>query len=170
MCRIHRSNLARKSDPVVVFSKALVFALCFGDSAFALTTNRFVSEKRSEGSFRLFAETNAASIFVDPNDWPGVARVAQDLQKDIGLVSKTTPALAHEPAGLGENAILVGTIGRSAIIDQLVSERKIDVTDIAGKWEASLIQVVSQPLPGVESARTSFRSSSVPARHTSGIR
>jgi hypothetical protein len=152
MCRIHRSNLARKSDPVVVFSKALVFALCFGDSAFALTTNRFVSEKRSEGSFRLFAETNAASIFVDPNDWPGVARVAQDLQKDIGLVSKTTPALAHEPAGLGENAILVGTIGRSAIIDQLVSERKIDVTDIAGKWEASLIQVVSQPLPGVERA------------------
>jgi hypothetical protein len=152
MCPNHRSNLARKIDPVVAVSNALVLALCFGSSAFALTTNCFVSEKRSEGSFCLFAETNAASIFVDRNDWPGVARVAKDLQKDIGLVSTIAPAIAHEPARLGRNAILVGTIGRSAVIDQLVRDRKIDVTDIAGKWEASLIQVVSQPLPGVERA------------------
>ena len=38
------------------------------------------------------------------------------------------------------------------MIDQLVRERKIDVSDIPGKWEASLIQVVQHPLPGVESA------------------
>jgi hypothetical protein len=135
-----------------LFLNALVLAPCFGSSAFALTTNCFVSEKRSEGSFCLFAETNAASILVDTNDWPGVARVAEDLQKDIGLVSTIAPALGHEPARLGQNAILVGTLGRSAVIDQLVRERKIDVTDIAGKWETSLIQVVSQPLPGVECA------------------
>jgi hypothetical protein len=137
---------------VAAVSKALILALCFGNSAFALTTNCFVSEKRSVGSFCLFAETNGASLYVDKEDWPGVGRVAEDLQKDIGLVSSIVPALVQEPAGLGQNAILVGTLGRSAIIDQLVRERKIDVADVAGKWEASLIQVVSQPLPGVERA------------------
>ena len=137
---------------IVTFAKVLVFALCFGNSAFALTTNSFVSEGRSDGAFCLFAGGEAASIFVDTNDWPGVLRVATDLQTDIRRVSRVAPALTHQLAHLGQNAILVGTIGRSAVIDQLVRDRKIDVADIAGKWEASAIQVLSRPLPGVESA------------------
>ena len=132
--------------------QALVLLLGSSTSAWALSSNSFVSEEHSDGSFCLFEKGNAASIFVDTNDWPGVLRVATDLQKDIGRVSQAGPALTHELAHLGQNVILVGTIGHSAVIDQLVRERKIDVAGIAGKWEASLIQVVSQPLPGVESA------------------
>src|ERR1035438_2894995 len=130
----------------------LALALFFGNGALALTTNTFVSEQSTEGGFCLFDKGEAASIFVDTNDWPGVVRVAKDLQRDIGRVSQIEPALTHQLAGLGQRAILVGTIGRSAVIDQLVRERKLDVSDTAGKWEASLIQVVSQPLPGVDSA------------------
>src|SRR4029078_12183131 len=48
--------------------------------------------------------------------------------------------------------ILIGTIGRSAIIDQLATAKKIDTSSIAGKWESYLIQVVADPLPGVSSA------------------
>src|SRR4029078_1043520 len=48
--------------------------------------------------------------------------------------------------------ILIGTIGRSAIIDQLATAKKIDTSSIAGKWESYLIQVVADPLPGISSA------------------
>ena len=50
------------------------------------------------------------------------------------------------------NVILIGTIGSSSIIDQLIRNKKIDVDTIRGKWESNLIQVVSNPLPGIASA------------------
>jgi hypothetical protein len=152
MCPRNPSSPAREIDPIVALSKVLVLTLCFGHRAFALTTDSFVSEQHNDGSFCLFAQTNAASIFVDAGDWPGVVRAATDLQTDFSRVSRTARALTHSSAHLGRSPILVGTIGRSAVIDQLVRARKIDVADVTGKWEASLIQVVSRPLPGVESA------------------
>ena len=48
--------------------------------------------------------------------------------------------------------MLVGTIGKSPLIDNLVAAAKLDVTAIAGKWETSLQQVVQNPLPGVRRA------------------
>jgi hypothetical protein len=48
--------------------------------------------------------------------------------------------------------VLVGTIGRSPLVDGLVSAGKLDVTGIAGKWETSLEQVVANPLAGVRRA------------------
>jgi hypothetical protein len=120
--------------------------------AHALTTNSFVSAKRSSDSFTLFARGKAADIIVDANDWPGVVRVATDLQTDINRVSGIMPTLTHKADQLGKTAIIVGTIGKSAAIERLAREKKIDVGDIAGKWEASLVQVVKHPFPGVESA------------------
>lgn len=131
--------------------RILLLAFCFAHSAPALTTNVFVNEQPGEG-FCLFAKGEAATLFVDTNDWPGVVRVAHDLQADIRRVSQIEAPLTHEPKGLGRNAILIGTLGHSPVIDQLVRERKIDVAEIAGKWEASLVQVVSHPLPGIDAA------------------
>jgi hypothetical protein len=53
---------------------------------------------------------------------------------------------------LSGDVVLIGTIGKSEIIDRLIRERKIDVSQIEGKWESTLIQVVSHPLPGVARA------------------
>ena len=48
--------------------------------------------------------------------------------------------------------VIAGTLGKSPIIDKLVSEGKISTKDIAGKWETFVIQVVKKPLPGVREA------------------
>lgn len=48
--------------------------------------------------------------------------------------------------------ILVGTVGKSAVIDQLVKQRKIDVSGIKGKWEAFQTQIVKNPIAGVSEA------------------
>lgn len=51
-----------------------------------------------------------------------------------------------------DTVIIVGTIGHSTLIDQLVKAKKIDVSKIKGKWESFVSQVVKNPLPGVPKA------------------
>ena len=94
----------------------------------------------------------AAPLWVDAGDFPGVLRAANDLQKDVARVTGQTPVVSHAPDGPGANAIIIGTIGKSAMIDKLIRDHRIDVTAINGKWESYLIQVVRDPLPGVAGA------------------
>jgi hypothetical protein len=145
-------NVARRTWPWLTWWRAVALALGCTGGAFALTTNSFVSEQPLEGSFCLFGRGITPSLVVDTNDWPGVARAAADLRADIARVARTGPARGTQPGGLRTNLVLVGTLGRSAAIERLVREGKIDVAAIAGKWEAALIQVVNQPFPGVDSA------------------
>jgi hypothetical protein len=92
----------------------------------------------------------AAGIYVDASDHAGVVRAIADLQADITRVTSCNPAIGHDEQHLGANAIIVGTIGKSQLIDRLIREKKIDPAAILGKWESFLIQVVPKPLPGVE--------------------
>jgi hypothetical protein len=136
---------------IITILVSLVFgAVCH--NAFALGQQQFVTESNSAGSFKLFGNGKAATIFVDANDWPGVVRAATDLQADVQRVSKVAPTLTHSEKELSAGDIIVGTVGKSAVIDRLIREKKMDVADISGKWEATFVQVVKQPLPGVESA------------------
>ncbi|MFD1539902.1 hypothetical protein [Nonomuraea guangzhouensis] len=61
------------------------------------------------------------------------------------------PAVSTTVPSSGE-PVLVGTIGRSALIDGLVTAGKLDVAAIRGKWETSLQQVVENPMAGVSRA------------------
>ncbi len=118
--------------------------------AFALTTDDFVSEQPAAGSFCVFASGGTADIFTDANDWSGVCRAAADLQTDIHRVSGLTAKLSAGQPMPGTNVILIGTVGKSEIIDRLISEGKIDVSEISNKWESFIVQTVAQPFPGVE--------------------
>src|SRR5258708_51677 len=120
--------------------------------AFALGQPQYVESQASPGSFLFAHDANLAVLFVDTNDFPGVVRAVDDLQADIARVTTQRPALVHGRAGIGTNSIIIGTIGKSPLIDDLIRARKIDVTQISGKWESFLIQVVPQPVPGVQSA------------------
>jgi hypothetical protein len=56
-------------------------------------------------------------------------------------------------SGKGERtAIIVGTIGKSPLIDSLIRARKLDVKTIKGKWESFQTQLVRNPAPGVSQA------------------
>ena len=84
---------------------------------------------------------------MDTNDYPGVIRAAHDLQADIARVTGRTPQISEgEPSS---EAICIGTIEKNRFIDRLIRERKLDVSQVAGQWESSLIQVVPKPGPGM---------------------
>ncbi|ACB75282.1 glycosyl hydrolase 115 family protein [Opitutus terrae] len=95
----------------------------------------------------LARDGRVASIYVDTADWPGVVRAAGDLQTDIARVTDLTPAITHDAANPGTRLIIVGTIGRSQLIDRLIAEGKIDVSRVRGKWESFLIQGLPGAVP-----------------------
>lgn len=101
--------------------------------------------------FPLAERGTAAPLFAAANDWPGVLRAAKDLSADLGRVTGTAPALSTT-APQGATAVLIGTVGRSALIDGLVARGKLDVSGIRGRWEAFQFEVIEQPLPGVARA------------------
>jgi hypothetical protein len=118
----------------------------------ALGQTRYVEDRPIPGGFSLVQGGVAALLRVDPTDYPGVLRAVNDLQADVARVSGTKPTVVQTDSALGPNAILIGTIGKSALIDRLIRDGKINVSSISGQWESFLIQVVPQPLPGVANA------------------
>ena len=123
--------------------------LVFARHGFALGQIQYVEAVAGSGKFPIVQNHAAANLLVDSNDFAGVIRAAGDLSADITRVTGLTPELILNPDRPGTNATIIGTIGRSQLIDRLVREGKIDVAPITNKWEAFLIQVVPNPLPGV---------------------
>src|SRR6266542_5585753 len=112
----------------------------------------YISGVGGPGLFPLVAGGKAATLVVDSSDYAGVVRVVGDLQSDIAAVTGVKPAVATDTAPAQSDVVLIGTIGKSALIDGLVSAGKLDVSGIAGKWETSLETVVQNPMPGVARA------------------
>ena len=150
--RFLRSGLG--SSPAMLLPTLLAALCClsFAPSGFAIGETRFVENNRSRGSFTVAQGGATATIFVDSADWPGVIRAANDLQADVARVTSLTPRLSQDANRLGANVIIIGTIGKSPVIDQLIADKKIDVSAIKGQWESHLTQVVANPMPGVANA------------------
>jgi hypothetical protein len=133
-----------------IYNGCLFFA--FAISALALGQPQYVENRASPGSFLIANDSILATLFVDTNDFPGVSRAVHDLQADIARVTGNKPSLRPDRSSIGTNAIIIGTIGKSPIIDELVRSGKIEVSQISGKWESFLIQVVPKPFGDVQNA------------------
>ena len=126
--------------------------LMFVGSGFAVGQAQYVEHAGRPGSFPIVWRGGAATLLVDTNDFAGVARAAGDLRGDIARVTGASPEIVCDPGRRETNAIIIGTLGRSRLIDRLVREGRVDATPIAGKWESFFIQVVPKPFPEVANA------------------
>jgi len=120
--------------------------------AYALPRQGMIQFRPSPGNFCISDAGKVAPIVADPNDFPGVTRAAGDLAADIGRVSGMPAVLVRSTGELSGPPILVGTLGKSSVIDGLVKSGKLDVAAIRGQWESYIIQVVINPLPGIDQA------------------
>lgn len=115
----------------------------------------YLSATPAPGGFPLVAGGRAAPLVVSGSDYAGVTRVVGDLRADIESVTGVTPKVITADDATTAKAgavVIVGTVGKSPLIDQLTKAGKLDVSDLAGKWETSVQQVVDHPLPGVAQA------------------
>src|ERR1700733_7356521 len=110
----------------------LVTCFLLTANLWALGGPRYVETTPRTGAFALVENGSAAALRVDAADWPGVVRAAHDLQADVNRVTGVTPAWDTA----AKKMILVGTVGKSPLIEQLARAGKIDVSGIRGKWES----------------------------------
>jgi hypothetical protein len=146
-------------EPHIVRSIILVRYILFiflllagGADVFALGDPFYVSEKPEAGSLAIVSPDNKANIFVAENDFPGVVRAAGDLVLDVQRVTSSKPKLVHQSSDLAASAIIVGTLGRGGLVDDLVEAGVVDVSAMIGRWDAFHIQLVENPLPNVKRA------------------
>lgn len=135
------------------FTVAVLLAAAVAQPAWALGERPFVTFDAARDAVVLARAGQAARIVVDPADFAGVRRAAADLQGDVERVSGVRPALVTSATvARGSDVVIVGTLGRSALIDRLARAHKIDTKALRGKWEGYLVQAVRNPLPGVARA------------------
>ncbi|HEY4612889.1 MAG TPA: glycosyl hydrolase 115 family protein, partial [Bacteroidota bacterium] len=123
-----------------------------GSILLAQENKSYITAQKVPASFTLSSSGKTAPIYVSSQDYPGVLRVAKHLQADLKRVTSAEPALITDVAPAAGEVVLVGTIGKNPLIDKLIEQRRLDAAGIAGRWEVFLIQVVEQPLPGVDRA------------------
>jgi hypothetical protein len=152
----------------------LSLSACFSTLVHAVEPFRkpTVDFKASNGSFPLATSTSPVQVHVDGADWPGVLRAANDLAVDFGRVTGVNGTLTATGSGTANasmifnvtginddwsvgasgnqsrstsGTIIVGTIGNSSFIDNLIKSGKLDVSQIEGQWEAFVSTVVKNP-------------------------
>ena len=100
---------------------------------------RFVSFQQGD---LLINGNDKVEIYMDANDCRGVSYAANALVKDIRNVSGAQATITSNRKA----TILVGTIGHSAAIDQLVKQKRINGNLLKGKREKFIINVVDNQL------------------------
>ena len=85
---------------------------------------------------------HVAAIAYDEKDHKGVQRAANDLVQDIERVTGIKPSVMNQYRSVP--AIVIGTVGKSCLIDSLVSCGKLDVGELKGKWESFEISVLDE--------------------------
>src|SRR5580693_1588802 len=117
-----------KSDRCHTIPRMRCLLTCFFSAAslWALGGPHYVETSPQPGAFALVEKGAAAAVRVDASDWPGVLRAAHDLQADVNRVTGVTPAWDTT----SRRMVLIGTVGRSPLIDQLARAGKIDVSGI----------------------------------------
>ena len=110
-----------------------------------------VSQTSQSGVFPVVSSGQATSLCYDPNDYKGVIRAIGDLQMDIERVTDKMPQVSTNRPASGY-VIIIGTLGKSDMIDGLVASRKLDTSNLNGKWESFVITTVTEPMPGIDHA------------------
>ena len=128
---------------------AVLTVLLSIQAVWALDGPSYVSTQKKPGTFTLCAGGRCAPLVVSAQDHPGVLRVVRHLQTDIGRVTRMEPEIVIDQIPRAGEIVLIGTLGRSPLIDELVESGKIDLDDLSGKWEMFITQIVEKPFPGV---------------------
>jgi hypothetical protein len=138
---------------VLAFIMSALFTKAAGAQPVRFVTQTFVDFKNLNSNVGVCLPHMKSTVVVDSQDWAGVIRVANDLQKDLKAVTGVAPEIANRVGGIRDSSVvIIGTIGRSPLIDGLVKKGKIKVDDIRGKWESYVVQTVRDPFPGIPTA------------------
>lgn len=143
-----------KSCAALVFLAAAALQLAGLDRAGAATSGiAILTEPSAEADgVTMVGGKGDAVVVADAQDYPVVQLAANLFADDVQRVTGRRLVVTNTPVA-SRDLIIVGTLGKSALIQKLVTDGKLkDLDKIQGRWEGTIMQVVATPFPGVERA------------------
>ncbi len=134
----------------ILFRFLLAITCCFALTAEACDKPASVCLQSTEGSFPLIVRGKPVPVIVEKSADPAVLRVAESFADDLKRVSGKKPRLYKSPVKIKKSSVLIGVLGQSAFIDELVESGKLNTDGLSGQWEAYQISVVKNPWPKVD--------------------
>ncbi len=127
-----------------------LFLIGLSTKSYAINPEKYVVNQASAENFPLVSKGKAASILVSDKDFAGVLKVTEHLENDIFKVSDLHPKRINKISEAKDFVVIIGTLGKSEIIDQLVKKGKIDASQLRGKWEKFTTQIIENPFKGIK--------------------
>lgn len=129
-----------------------LFLLGLSTKSYAINPEKYIVNQASAENFPLVSKGKTASILISKTDFSGVLKVAGHLENDIFQVSDLHPKRISAISEARDFVVIIGTLGKSKIIDQLAKEGKINANELRGKWEKFTTQIVENPFKGIKKA------------------
>ena len=133
-------------------NKKIVLSLFLLISVLGLWAQTIITGQKPADGVVIADAAQTAFIYVDANDHTVVKKAASLLQQDIEAVTGKKPGLIHSISAAAKNIIIIGSLDRSGIIQQLNRQKKINTDKIKGEWEAYQLQTVASPVKGIDNA------------------
>lgn len=133
----------------------LLCFLLYGQAADAqLPADDYLVFSEKEGSLPVYYQGQLAPVICQSGEYSGVAVFAEKLQQDFARVTGAQPALYIDsiPDLQNGTAIIVGVWNQSPLIQDLLAQKKLNIPDLAERWEQYYITSVKNPLEGVAEA------------------
>jgi hypothetical protein len=132
--------------------RKLLLLLLFIHSATAFTQVKVKNEPATGKEFMLAGNGKACDIYIDNSDYEVVKKVAGLFAEDMERVTGVKNKIIFSQPVKSKEAIIIGTPGHNQWIDQLVQNKKLNISAIQNGWEQYLIKVVENPFKGVDRA------------------
>jgi hypothetical protein len=123
------------------FIASISFRFVIAQQTSGLAVN-IIREKKDLVAFPVVINNQqVSSIRYDTCEDKAVIRAIKDLQEDIEKVTGVKPEIfTNEP--ISNYEIVIGTLGRSKLINQLVKSKMLSAKDLQNKWESFVISTI----------------------------
>jgi hypothetical protein len=110
----------------------------------AQVNDLIVHKTGTASSFPVVSTKGIASFYYDKSDAEVVRIAAEAFKSDVASITGKEIKLVTDRAGMIDYTIVAGTIGHSALLDELITSGNVDVSGIKDQWERFSIHITGQ--------------------------
>lgn len=89
---------------------------------------------------------SSIGFYSEDNKYSGVKKIAEKVRHDVELVTGAKPEIVENLDTWNGSLVIYGTVDSSPLFEKLELEKKIDLSEIRGKRESYLFQVMKLPV------------------------
>lgn len=131
----------------------LLIGVCVSPfNAVACTTPVSVCESTQQGSVPLIENGRPVDVVYETSTNMAVQIAIENFANDLKRISGKRAKLIADPKKFKKPTEIVGVLGQSKLLEELIAAKTINVDQLRSQWEAYQIAVVEHPWPDVESA------------------